>query len=98
MTEPTLFEPEHAAAEVLAKPGQRLAFTGGGRHWHGTLTRTSTRPDGSPRLHVDVDAGNGYGINSVAYRTGPHFRLTEQGEQCPDCGKPDSGAPLRSRP
>ena len=98
MPEPTLFEPEPAAAEPIPEPGQRLAFTGGGRHWHGTLTRTTTRPDGTPRLHVDVDASNRYGINSVAYRSGPHFRPTKRGETCPDCGKTDPGRPFYGRP
>jgi hypothetical protein len=76
---------------------QRIAFTGDGRHWHGTVTRHTTRPDGSPRLHVDVDPGSS-GISSVAYRLGDHFRLTRQGEICPDCGEPDRGLPMYSRP
>lgn len=99
MTEPTLFDtdPEPTTAEPVPEPGQRLAFTGDGRHWHGTVTRTSTRPDGTPRVHVDVDANN-YAISAAAYRLGPHFRPTEKGETCPDCGKPDRGEPLRSRP
>lgn len=76
---------------------QRISFTGEGRHWHGTVTHHSTGPDGSPRLHVSVDPGNG-GINSVIYRLGDHFRLTREGETCPDCGKPDRGLPMYSRP
>lgn len=96
MTDPTLFDAT-AAAETLPARNQRIAFTGGGRHWHGTVVRHSTKPDGSPRLHVDVDPGNG-GLNSVVYRLGAHFRLTHKGETCPDCGKPDPGLPMYSRP
>lgn len=95
MTEPTLFDDE-PTTEPIPDPGQRLAFTGDGKHWHGTVTRTSTRPDGSPRIHVDVDPGS-HGINSVAYRIGPHFRLTAKGEACPDCDKPDPGEPMYGR-
>jgi hypothetical protein len=87
-----------ASAPVsIPAANQRIAFTHEDQHWHGTVTRHSTRPDGSPRLHVYVDPGNG-GINSVAYRLGDHFRLTHEGETCPDCGKPDSGLPMYSRP
>jgi len=95
MFEPTLFDPE-PVTEPVPEPGQRLAFTGGGEHWHGTVTRTSTRPDGAPRIHVSVDPGNG-SLNSVAYRTGPHFRPTRKGDPCPDCGTPDRGAPMYGR-
>lgn len=93
--EPTLFDTE-PAVEAPA-PGQRLAFTGDGRHWHGTVTNTLTGHDGKPRVRVDVDPGYD-GINSVVYRLGGHFRLTREGEPCPDCGKPDCGLPMYSRP
>jgi len=96
MAEPTLFDPETPTGPPPA-PRSRIAFTGDGRHWHGTVSRHSTRPDGSPRLHIDVDPGND-GINSVVYRLGGHFRPTRQGETCPDCGKPDPGLPMYSRP
>lgn len=95
MTEPALFDPT-PTTEPVPEPGQRLAFTGDGKHWHGTVTRTSTRPDGSPRIHVNVDANSG-GLNSVAYKNGPHFRPTHKGEDCPDCGKPDPGQPMYGR-
>jgi len=95
MTEPTLFNAT-STTESLPVPEQRIAFTGEGRHWHGTVTRTFTGHDGKPRVHVDVDAGN-YSINSVVYRLGSHFRLTHKGEICPDCAKPDRGQPQRGR-
>lgn len=92
--EPTMTAP--APVDILAT-NQRIAFTHEGQHWHGTVTRHSIRPDGTPRLHVNVDPGNG-GINSVAYRLGDHFRPTHEGETCPDCGLPDRGLPMYSRP
>jgi hypothetical protein len=89
---PTLFDTDDATTEQpVPEPGQRLAFTGDGKHWHGTVTRITTRPDGTPRIHVDVDPGND-GINAVAYRNGDHFRPTTKGERCPTCGKPDRGS------
>jgi len=89
MTEPTLFDAA-STTHSLPAPGQRVAFTGEGRHWHGTVTRSATGDDGKQRVWVNVDPGH-YGINSVVYRPGPHFRPTSNGETCPDCGKPDRG-------
>lgn len=89
MTEPTLFDVA-SISESLPESGQRVAFTGEGRHWHGTVTNVLTGHDGEPRVRVDVDPGN-YSINSVVYRPGAHFRTTLKGETCPDCGKPDRG-------
>jgi hypothetical protein len=95
MTEPTLFGPE--PTEPLPVPGQRIAFTGGGQHWHGTVTRTSGGTASTSRICADVDYDSGVTYHSVDYRGGPHFRLTSQGEQCPDCGKPDQGPPMYGR-
>ncbi|MGW7688782.1 hypothetical protein ACWGMA_07800 [Streptomyces asiaticus] len=89
MTEPTLFDAV-PTTDPIPPPDQRVAFTGEGRHWHGTVTRTLTGHDGKPRVRIDVDPGN-HGISSVVYRLGSHFRLTREGETCPDCGKPDRG-------
>ena len=81
---------EQPTTTPLPAPGQRIAFTGGGRHWHGTVTGTLTGPDNQPRVRVDVDP-NSYSINAAVYRLGSHFRLTAKGETCPDCGELDRG-------
>lgn len=97
MSEPTLFDPEPAVGPP-PPPGQRIAFTGGGEHWHGTVTRTPTGSNGAPRVCAEVDYASGVTYQSVDYRGGPHFRPTRKGETCPDCGKPDPGPPMYSRP
>lgn len=97
MTEPTLFDGEPTAGPLPTR-GQRIAFTGDGEHWHGTVTRTPTGSGGAPRVCADVDYGSGVTYQSVDYRGGPHFRCTAKGEHCPDCGQPDPGAPLYGRP
>ena len=46
MTEPTLFDTEpEPTIESVPERGQRLAFTGDGRHWHGTVAHTSRRAE-----------------------------------------------------
>jgi len=97
MTEPMLFDAA-PTDEPLPTPGSRIAFTGGGEHWHGTVTRTPTGSNGTPRVCADVDYDSGVTYQSVDYRGGPHFRVTVKGEPCPDCGRPDPGEPLYSRP
>jgi hypothetical protein len=89
---------EHSAGEAESLPmrNQRVAFTGEGRHWHGTVVSMLTGFDGRPRVRVDVDPGY-YSISSVVYRLGEHFRLTAEGDPCPDCDKPDCGLPMYSR-
>lgn len=96
MSEPTLFDDE-PTVEVLPEAGQRLAFTGDGRHWHGTVTRTLTGHDGKSRVRIDVDPGS-HGVCAAVLRLGSHLRPTVKGEDCPECGKPDDGPPLYSRP
>lgn len=88
--ETTPMNEQPTTALPLPTPGQRIAFTGGGRHWHGTVTRTLTGPDDQPRVRVDVDP-NSYSVNTAVYRLGSHFRLTAKGETCPDCGELDRG-------
>lgn len=88
--ETTPMNEQPVTAAPLPTPGQRVAFTGGGRHWHGTVTGTLTGPDSQPRVRVDVDP-NSYSINTAVYRLGSHFRLTAKGETCSGCGKPDRG-------
>jgi hypothetical protein len=99
-SQPDLFDtdPEPTATEPVPVPGQRVAFTGGGHHWHGTVTRTPTGSNGAPRVCADVDYDSGVTYHSVDYRTGPHFRPTVKGEHCPDCGKPDRGVSPYSHP
>lgn len=93
MAEPTLFDAEPTPGPTFVPTrGQRVAFTGGGEHWHGTVTRTPTGIGGVPRVCAEVDYGSGVTYHSVDYRLGPWFRPTVEGEHCPDCGKPDPGA------
>lgn len=97
MPEPTLFDTTAPDAGPVPARGDRVAFTGGGQHWHGTVTRTPETRSGPPRVCAEVDSGSGVTYHSVDYRGGPHFRITREGESCPDCGKPDPGTPRYSR-
>lgn len=87
-----------APATPLPPVRSRVAFTGGGDHWHGTVTRHLAGHDGKPRLDIGDISGSSRPLSGAVYRAGPHFRLTAKGEQCPDCGRTDPGVPLYSRP
>ena len=78
--------------------GTRVAVTGGGDHWHGTVTRHLTGADGSPRIGISDISGAGRPLAAAVYRPGPHLRLTAKGEVCPGCGRPDPGVPIYSHP
>lgn len=82
----------------LPAPGSRVAVTEPGDHWHGTVRRHLTGPDGTPRLDIGDISGSSRSLNGAVYRTGPHIRPTAEGERCPDCGRTDPGVPTYSRP